>query len=108
MAATGALEESQISDCNFTVPSTPRAGEPVLHQVRPGCLSHWGDKDVVGDPQRWCSLAGTMVVSWDSTREIGELGDTWRWEKNWAVMDSDPESLWTGQRVGLCEKPGTC
>ena len=40
----------------------------------------------------------------DITREIGELGDTWRKEKSWSMMDPNPDSLQTGQRVGLCEK----
>ena len=51
-------------------------------------------------------------LDWDpwlnSTREVGEQGDTWRWEKSWAVTDYDPESLRTGQSVGLYENPGAC
>ena len=59
----------------------------------------------MGDTQRWCSHAGTVVAGWNSTREIGELGDTWRLEKNWPVMDPDPDSLRTGKRIGLHENP---
>ena len=44
-----------------------------------------------------CSLAGTVVTGWDSSRETGELGDTWGWKKSWAMTDNDPESLGTGQ-----------
>ena len=52
------------------------------------------------------TLAGAIVTGWDSTRETGELGDTWSWEKRWAATGLDPDSLWTGQRVGLCGKLG--
>ena len=54
------------------------------------------------------SPAGTVVTSYDITREIGELGNTWRKDKSWAVRDPDLDSLQTGQRIWLCEKPGTC
>ena len=47
-----------------------------------------------------CSLAGTVVTGWDSSRETGELGDTWSWEKRWALTCHDPDRLWTGQKVG--------
>ena len=53
------------------------------------------DKDTLGNTQRECSPAGTVVVSWDSIREIGEPGDTWRWEKSWAV---------SVQTKGICSK----
>ena len=66
-----------------------------------------GNKDTVGDTQR-CFPAETVVTDWDSTREIGEPSDTWRWEKSWAAMDPDPDSLGTDQIVGFCEKLGTC
>ena len=67
-----------------------------------------GNEDEVGDAQRQCFPAGTVVTSWDSSREIGEPGDTWRREKTWAMMDPDPDGLWSGQRVGMCEKLGAC
>ena len=51
-----------------------------------------------------CSLAGTVVASWDGTRETGEPDDTWRWEKSWGTTDPDADSLGTGQRGKLCEK----
>ena len=64
-----------------------------------------GEKKMQRETHRkQCSLAGTVVTIWDSTREIGELGDTRRWEKRGLVTDHDPR---TGQRVGLCEKPYT-
>ena len=48
----------------------------------------------------------SVMAGWDSTREIREQGDTWKWGKSWIMTDRDPENLRTGQRVGLCEKPG--
>ena len=52
-AASGALEEIQISDCNFATPTPPRAGKPVPSQERPECLkSLWGQ----GEAQ--CFYAG--------------------------------------------------
>ena len=62
-----------------------------------------GKADAVGDTQRWCSPARTVVTSQDLTREIGELGNTWRSEESWAVMDTGTDSLLTGQRVELCQ-----
>ena len=59
------------------------------------------DKDTVGNTQRWYSPAGTVIVGWDSIREIGESGDTWRWEKSWTATNAGPNSLRTGQKVGL-------
>ena len=29
-----------------------------------------------------------------------------RWKKSGTMMDPDPDSLWTGQKVGRCEKLG--
>ena len=49
-----------------------------------------------------------MDASWVITREIGERGDAWRREKSWAMIDPDPDSLWSGWKVGLCERSGTC
>ena len=44
MPAAEALEESWISNYNFTAPSPPRAGKPVPHQEIPGCLKSLGIK----------------------------------------------------------------
>ena len=55
-AATGALEESWISNCNFAAPFPPIAGRPVPHQDRPGCLK------LLGEIKRQCSPAGTVVT----------------------------------------------
>ena len=65
-------------------------------------------RDKVADAQWWCSPTETVDGSWVITREIGEPGDTWRTEKSWAVMGSDPESLRSVWKVGLCERPGAC
>ena len=54
----------------------------------------------MGDPQRQCSSAETVVAGWDSTREIGEPGDTWRWEMIWATRDPDPDSLGLVRELG--------
>ena len=67
-----------------------------------------GNKDTVEDTQGRCSPAGAVETSWVITRETGEPGDAWRKEKSWAVMDLDPESLPSGWKVGLCERPGAC
>ena len=67
-----------------------------------------GNKDKVGDTQGWCSSAETMDTSWVITRENGELGDAWRREKSWVVIDPGQDSLQSGWKVGLYEKPGTC
>ena len=67
-----------------------------------------GDKEEVSDTQGQCSPAENMDAGWVITREIGELGDSWRREKSWAVMDPDPHSLHSGWKVGLCERQGTC
>ena len=107
-AAAGALEESWVSNCNFTAPSPPIAGKPVLQQERPGCWKSLGDKDAVGDTQRWYSSARPVVTGWDSTRESDEPGNTWRWEKSWIMMDTNQDSLRTGQRFGLCKKADAC
>ena len=55
---------------------------------------------------QWRTAAGALAASWDSARELGELSDTWRREKRWAVTGCDPDRLWTGQSVGLCGKLG--
>lgn len=60
-----------------------------------------GSKGAVGDAQRWRSPASTVVARWNSSREIGELGDTWRWEESWYTVDPEPDSLGTSQRFGL-------
>ena len=51
------------------------------------------------------TLSGAAVTGWDSTRKIGEPGDTCSWEKREATVGHDPDSLWTDQRVGLYGKP---
>ena len=66
-----------------------------------------GNKDKVGDAQGRCSPVGTVDTGWAITRETGEPSDSWRREKSWAVMDPDPDSLLTGWKVGLCDRPGT-
>ena len=124
VAAVGVLEVSPDSDCNFAAPSPPRPGMP----KQPPSHTTWMLKIAVGIKTQWetqqPSLAGTVVSGWDSTREIGEPGDTWSWEKSWAVTDCDPDtwswekswavtdhepdSLRTGQRIELCEKLGAC
>ena len=53
------------------------------------------NKGKVGDVQGWCSSIGTVDSGWVISRQIGEAGDTWRREKSWAMMDSDPDSLWS-------------
>ena len=63
-----------------------------------------GNKDEVGDTQRWCSITGTAGTSQVITRLMWELGDIWRKEKSWAMLDPDLDSLWFGQKIGLCEK----
>ena len=109
VAPTGALEKRQISNCNSTTPSPTRIEKAVTHHERPGYLkSLEGKKDAVGDAQRQCSPAGTVVTKQDIAKETGDLGDTWKREKSWAVVDPDLDSLQTGPRVGLCEKPGAC
>ena len=67
-----------------------------------------GSKDEVGDAHGQCSHAGTVDAGWVITRESGELGDACRREKSWAVMDLDPDSLWSGCKVGLCDRLSTC
>ena len=62
----------------------------------------------MGEAQKPCSPAGTVVTGEVIIREHGELGDTWRREKSWPMLDPDLDSLQTAQRVGLCEKPGAC
>ena len=66
-AATGALEEIQISDCNFAASSPPRAGTPVPHQERPGCLKLLGKRGK-------CSGRSTEAVfpTWDHGRHLGQ------------------------------------
>ena len=52
-----------------------------------------GINDEVGDTQRQYKSTGTVDTD---TRDIGVLGDTWRREKSWAVLDPDPDSLQSG------------
>ena len=61
----------------------------------------------MGEAQKPCSPAGTVVTGEVIIREHGELGDTWRREKSWVMLDPDPNSLWSDQKVGLYEKLGT-
>ena len=65
-----------------------------------------GNKDEVGDAQGWCSPAETVDAGWVITRETGEVGDTWRREKSWAMIDPDLGGLLSGWKVGLCERMG--
>ena len=67
-----------------------------------------GNKDKVGDAQRWCSPTETVDAGWFITRKTGEPGDAWRRRTSWAVTDPDLDSLWSGWKVGLCERPGAC
>ena len=64
------------------------------------------NKDDVGDTQVRGSPTETVNAGWLITRENGEPGDAWRREKSWAVMDPDPNSLQSGWKVGMCERPG--
>ena len=67
-----------------------------------------GHKDEVANTQGWCSPAETVDAGWVITRGLKEPGDTWRRETIWTVKDPDPDSLWPGWKVGLCEMPGAC
>ena len=51
-----------------------------------------GNKDKVANIEGWCAPAETVDPA----------------GKSWAVMDPDPDSPWSGWRVGLCERPGAC
>ena len=57
-------------------------------------------RDKVADAQWWCSPTETVDGSWVITREIGEPGDTWRWEMIWATRDPDPDSLGLVRELG--------
>ena len=92
------------NDCNFAAPSLPRVGKAAPHQERPQGAG--GNKVAVGDIHMRYSPAGTAVSGWD--REILEPRDTWGRKRSWAMTHPDPDSLRTGQKVGLYEKPGTC
>ena len=48
-------------------------------------------------------MALVKVACWDSTREIGEPGDTWSWEKIWAASDHNPGRIWIGQSWTVCK-----
>ena len=67
-----------------------------------------GNRDKVGETQRWYPSDGTVDTS---TRE-NRSQSTPREGRSWAVLDPDSDSLWTGWKVGLCEKPcawaGSC
>ena len=67
-----------------------------------------GNKDEVGDTKGPYSPSEAVDTSCVITREIGELVDTWRREKSWAMMDPDQDSLQSGWKVGLCERPCPC
>ena len=67
-----------------------------------------GNKEKVGDAQGQCSPTEIVATGWVITREIGELGDVWRREKSRAMTEPDLDSLQSGWKVGLYEKPGTC
>ena len=67
-----------------------------------------GDKDKVANAEGRCAPTETVDAGWIITREIGERGEAWRRKKCWAVTDPDPDSLQSGWKVGLCERPGSC
>ena len=46
-----------------------------------------GNEDEVGSTHGQWSTTETVDAGWVTTREIGELGDAWRMEKNWADPD---------------------
>ena len=81
MAAAGALEDSRISNCHSqTAPSQPREASPTsgeiwMLKVTGGIKTQWETHS------RWYYLAGAVVRAISTTREIGEPGDIWRWEK---------------------------
>ena len=95
-AAVEVLEESQVSDYNFVASSSSRAVKPVPPRWDLDAWSRWGDKDTVGDTQQGAFPSLDFGHWLNSTREIWEQGDTWKWEKSWAVTHHDPESLGTG------------
>ena len=69
--------------------------------------------EIAGGIKQWEMHGGSVPLlglwaSGMSLPEIGEPGDTWGREEIWALMDPDPDSLLTGQRVGLCENLGAC
>ena len=55
-----------------------------------------GSKEEMGDKLGWFSTAGTVNATWVITRETRELGDTWRREKSWAMLDPDLDSVQSG------------
>ena len=59
-----------------------------------------GNRDKVRDTQRCYTFTGTVDAS---TREIQVPGNIWR--KEWAVSDPDSDSLQSGWKFELCEKP---
>ena len=69
VAATGALEESQVRECNFTTSSPPRAGKPVsapgetwILEVTGRIKMQWeGHRGGVPQLGLW-SLAGIGIV----------------------------------------------
>ena len=60
------------------------------------------------DAQGWCSPVETVDTGWVLIREIGELGDTWRREKSWAITEPDLDNLQSGWKVGLFDRSGAC
>ena len=67
-----------------------------------------GNKGEVANTQGRYTSSETVDAGWVITREIEELGDAWRKEKSWAMMDPDLDSLQCGWKVGLCERRGAC
>ena len=67
-----------------------------------------GNKDEMANVRGWCASSETVDAGWAITRVIGEPGDTWQKEKSWAMMDPDPDSLWSYWKVVLCEMLGSC
>ena len=67
-----------------------------------------GNKGEVANTQGRYTSSETVDAGWVITREIEELGDAWRKEKSWAMMDPDLDSLQSGWKVGLCERPASC
>ena len=85
--ATGFLGESQV---NGSLPFQTRFEQ---HQEGPGCL-----KSLRAIRMKWQTHRGGVhpLRLWTTAG------------KNWAMTDPDLDSLWSGRRVALCEKPGVC
>ena len=73
-AAVGVLEESQVSDSNFTAPSSPRARNPVplretwMFEVAEGIKTQW-ETHSRGFSPVWSVVAGSTVPEKSGSRE---------------------------------------